>query len=348
MNYDVVRGVLMVMVMLDHNDIVRNVRGVNQWFLPMTFHVAGFLLLPFIVRPRKLSGPMVRDHAIRYLTPFFFAVLFYAAAFHVVVAKDAFTSQTLADLVAALAFADPWHLQVATGFIVLWFLPALLSVVLLMAVYDAVAFPGRAAILAVALLVHLAVGAVPMAFKQYAPQGFLIALYIFPLGVAMRSVLPWLGEARRPGLIAASCASAVLACWAFERGREVEVATLVLPTLREPLTVLATDVSDLGFLTVLIIASRRLAALPAFALVGRYSLLVYLLHPIFYKPILAALLRVAGPGFLLYWAVAAASVVAVACASLVAAWAIQACEPARKLITPRGIQDWKEASPFLK
>ena len=346
MNYDVVRGVLMVIVMLDHNDIVRNVRSVNQWFLPMTFHVAGFLLLPFIVRLKKLSGPMVRDHAIRYLTPFFFAVLFYAAAFHVVVAKDVFTSQTLGDVMAALVFADPWHLQVATGFIVLWFLPALLSVVLLMAMYDAVAFPWRAAILAVALLVHLAVGAVPNTFKQDVPQGFLIALYIFPLGVAMRSLLPFLTEARRANWIATSCAIALLPCWAFERGHEVEVATLVLPTLHEPLTVLATDVSDLGFLTLLIIGSQALTALPGLAVIGRYSLLVYLFHPIFYKPILGVFLHVARPGFLLYWAVAAASVAAVACASLVAAWGIQAWKPARKLITPRGLEDWKKGLLF--
>ena len=53
------RGVLILAVILDHNDIIRNVRPVQDAFLPMTFHVTGFLFLPFLLPHKRVSWGIV-------------------------------------------------------------------------------------------------------------------------------------------------------------------------------------------------------------------------------------------------------------------------------------------------
>ena len=347
MNYDVIRGVLILIVMLDHNDIVRNVRSVNQWFLPMTFHVAGFLLLPFLVRPKRFSLAMAGDHAVRYLTPFFFALMLYAVAFRVLITSDVSVEDWLTRVATAFVLADPSSLHDATGFIVLWFLPALLSLVLLAAFYNTVSRPWRLVVFVVCLVVHLTVGGLSQTAKSIVPQGWLIALYVFPLGVACRAIIPWLTNTRHGALLACASCAVLLTCWWSEKGSEVEVATLVLPTLFQPLRLIATDVSDVAFLTALVACSPSLGRVPALSFLGRYSLVIYLIHPLVYKPIFGVLLRFCNQatlqqpgGALIYWAGAAASVVAVGGVSLATAVSLQAWAVARKLVTPRDRDEW--------
>ena len=330
----VLRGVLILAVMFDHNDIVRDVHAVNAWFLPMTWHVAGFLLLPFLVPARRLSWPMLRDHAVRYLVPFVWAVLCYACAYQLIILRRAPDQAMLARLARGLLLADPVSLQYATGFIVLWFLPALLSVVLLAAAW-ATAPRLRPWLLGLALAVHLGVGAVPQEWRGMVPFGLLIALYVFPLGLLLRGNLAFVSRLRGQVWVVLAAAPVLLAAWAFERGHEVEVATLVVPTLARPLWVMATDVQDLSMLAILVAASPWLARVPGLLLLGRYSLLVYLVHPLLYKPILAVGLRLASGK--LYWPLAACSVLAVAACSLVCAFAVERW--LRRVITPRGAEE---------
>jgi hypothetical protein len=347
LNQDIIRGVLILFVLLDHNDIVRNVRSTNDWFLPLTFHVAGFLLLPFLMPAKLLSLRMIRDHATRYLVPFVFALVGYAVAFHVLVDRQASALDWLRHLAIAFAFADPLSLQASTGFVVLWFLPALLSTVMLAALFNSSATALRAAVLVLAIVAHFYVGATAVSLKTAVPQGMLVALYIFPLGLLVRYAMPGLLARRRKAWVAAAAAIALLASWKFQTGREVEIATLQLPTLLEPLWVIATDVSDLSFLILLLICAPLLTRLPGIALLGRYSLLIYLFHPILYKPILDVLLRYATvsdltttAGTARYWVTASASLLLVAMASLTGAATVQTVPTLRSLIIPRGFRDW--------
>ena len=353
--HDVIRGVLILIVMFDHNDIIRNVASVNAWFLPMTFHVAGFLLLPFLARPKPLSWPMLRDHAVRYLVPFLFAVLAYSLVFEVAVARLP-VAQWLGADAAALVFADPWSLHDATGFIMLWFLPALLSTVVLLALFNSVSGMWRLALAGAGLAVHLGIGAVPINLRFLVPQGVLIALYILPMGLALRAAIPWLRDRRRPGWALVPLAGLILLlCWWRERGTEIEVATLVMPTLVQMLDVLANDASDLCFLFVLISLAPMLARMRPLVLLGQYSLVVYLVHPILYKPILAVLLHVSQVevltqpwGMLRYWAGAAASVLCAGAISLGVAMAIQASFRLRTLLTPRDFAGWLPVAAFAR
>jgi len=332
--------------MLDHNDIIRNVAAVDAWFQPMTFHVTGFLLLPFLQPFKGLSYATARDHAIRYLTPFLFAVLVYSLAFHILVAPREPLQAIARELGTALFFANPTSLHTATGFIVLWFLPALLSLVLLMGVMKSATKSSRIAIIVVATAVHLTVGGFAPWFKQAVPQGLLIALYILPLGLILRAGIPWFTDRSHAKKIAVGSIAILILCWSFEHHYGIEVATLDLPTFRTPLTVSATDASDLCFFLAAFICAPLLGRLPAVKLLGRHSLVIYLVHPLLYKPILAALLRVCTLqtlgqpyGALFYWSGAALSVILVASASLALAVALDFFQPARRLLLPRDLDD---------
>jgi hypothetical protein len=145
----------------------------------------------------------------------------------------------------------------------------------------------------------------------------------------------------------------LLVCWEFEKGGEVEVATLVLPTIAHPLRVLANDISDIVFITALAGLSPLLASMPAIGRLGRHSLLVYLVHPLLYKLVLPVLLGICTlhllgtpAGVAEYWIGAAASVAAVAAASLLIASVVTGWTPSRLMITPRNAAEWPPIALF--
>ena len=337
----------MLFVMLDHNDIVRNVRLINDIFEPLTFHVAAYLVLPFLMTPKRLALGMARDHAIRYLVPFLFALLGYALAYQIVYKGAMPDSQWVRNLGRAFFFADPWSLQASTGFIFLWFLPALLSTVLLAALFNSSPPWAKAVILVVAIMAHLSVGASPLALREAMPQGLLIALYIFPLGIAVRYAIPWILARPARSWIAVVCLVVFAATWIFELGTEIEVATLVLPTFSQPLWVFTSDLGNFTALATLLICSPLLRYVPGLRLLGQYSLLVYLFHPMLYKVIFTLLLpycridELATPvGAAIYWTGAVISIVVAASLSICGAVVVRKVPWLKATVTPRTFRDW--------
>ena len=350
-----VRGVLILMVMFDHNDIVRAVRGVDAWFMPITWHVAGFLMLPFLANAWTLGKASVRDMAVRTLVPFAAATLAYAALFHLVRAPGQAGPLGGADWIVALLVGSAELLKPATGFLMLWFLPALFSTRLLLALIDARrggAWFGLAlAVGAASALAYLLVGALPYAAKAWVPQGVLIALYILPLGLLLRATMALLGDAWRRWWVAAVFAALSLACWWAMVGINVEVATLDLPTIATPGRVLLIGTTDVAFLVTLLGFAPLLSRVPFLALLGRHSLIVYLVHPLLYKPVFAALLplslqqdRATLAGSLTYWSIALASVAAVGVLSVAAATLVAEVGWLRHAVTPRDWADWRLAA----
>ncbi len=185
------------------------------------------------------------------------------------------------------------------------------------------------------------------------PQGILIALYVFPLGLMASAAFPWLTDPKRRNRVVPVAAVVLLACWAFELGTEVEVATLIVPTAWKPLWVIATDLSDLSFLMLAVIYSPALARIPGLIALGRNSLLVYLIHPLLYKLIPASVLAYVTKnalssvtGFAIYCGGAVLSVAAVTSVSLALAITLQAWPRFTTLVTPRTLREWSSNFVF--
>jgi hypothetical protein len=119
-----------------------------------------------------------------------------------------------------------------------------------------------------------------------------------------------------------------------------------MPTFMQPLYVVANGFGDVAILAVLIMGSPVLVCIPGLQLLGRYSLLVYLIHPILYKPIFLLLLPhfnitalTTGGDVLHYLAGSSISIASATSVSLLAAVIIHRSR-LRTLITPRSFSDW--------
>lgn len=346
-DHDTVRGVLILLVMLDHNDIIRNVKLMNDVFKPLTFHVAAFLVLPFLTAPKRISLGMVIDRAIRYLVPFLCALLGYALAYQLIYQGSMPNSQWLRNLGWAFLSADPWSIQASTGFVALWFLPALLSTVLLAAFFNSSSPWGKAALLLFTLTIHFSIGASSVELRKAIPQGLLIAFYILPFGLLVQYIMPLLQARAKRAWITALCLIILSLTWVFESGTEIEIATLELPTLARPLWVIATDLGNFTALAALLVCSPLLRFIPGLGMLGKHSLLVYLFHPILYKPIFGVLLPYCKlsdlssfTGSAKYWACAVVSVVLAAALSIGGAIVIQRSFWLRTTVTPRTFKEW--------
>lgn len=220
-------GICVLFVILDHNDILRNIRSLNDWFKPPTFHVAGFLLHPFLVPTRPLTIILARDRAVRDLVPFIVAVNIYVIAFFLYSGDVQKPSDVFNNYVVALLIASTVVLHTASGFVVLWFTPALLTTVLLILLSDSLGPAWRPVIFAVAALLHLTVGGYSEVIKAGVPQGILITLYIFPIGLIARHIAVWPTLKQRRFAVAAVSFAAVIAAGLPLFGVEVDRHTSV-------------------------------------------------------------------------------------------------------------------------
>jgi hypothetical protein len=345
--YETIKGVLNFFVILDHNDILRTPREVQDLFLPMTFHVAGFLLLPFLGTPHRLSMRFVSDRAARYLVPFMMATIGYAALFHFLMSSGETLPASVNDTMIALAIGTASTLKIATGFIILWFLPTLFTLVIVYAIFECISRFLEFFLFMLACCVHLTLGLAPDWVGHWTPGNLHLALFMLPLGLAMRRLhlrlLP-LGYPHRLGLAALAL---LLGTWAIEYGRESEVATAKMPSILGIGHLLAIDISMISCMVALLSFGPLLARVPILPRLGRHSLVVYLVHPLIYFPVLAAL-NLMHPaahtstalGFTLYIMAIASSVAFTTATSLLIAIALQRFRILERLIMPRGWHDW--------
>ena len=61
------KGLLIIIVVMDHNDLMRALAP--DLFKPLTFHVLGILALSFILPLKAASLQFFRDRLIRYFSP---------------------------------------------------------------------------------------------------------------------------------------------------------------------------------------------------------------------------------------------------------------------------------------
>lgn len=340
--YDAIKGVLIFIVILDHNDILRSLRPVQELFLPITFHVGGFLLLPFLGAAHVLSRRMVAERAMRYLVPFGCAVLGYALLYQLLIPSGLGAPARLADLAVALAFGTAVTLKPATGFVVLWFLPTLFSLVLLAAAVHSAPKRWFWPILAGAWALHLVLGLLPPRLSGWVPFDLPIALYMLPLGLLLAGLHPRLQRIGYPGWLGLAALAVLAACWSAEFGRESEVATMIMPSIATPWHLLAIDLSMLACMVALLSFGAALGRIPLLVALGRHSLAVYLVHPLIYRPVFAVLARVLGglPFPARYATGCVASVAIVTALSLLAARLLEALPAARRFVMPRDWSDW--------
>jgi len=181
---DRLKGILISLVVLGHNTLF------SEWSprtfnLLYNFHVAAFLLLPFLFSTDRLSRYSLADRATRYLVPqFVFFTVACIAYFFIFVPK--FPTDILAwvrTVILAVGLSSETFYNDASGFRIFWFLPALFTLAVMRACYVHAGGVGKTLIAALTVVAHLGLGLLPADWLMYIPWGLPIVLFIFPLGL---------------------------------------------------------------------------------------------------------------------------------------------------------------------
>lgn len=177
------KGVLILFVILGHAS--------NFWtpepFLTFSikyFHVACFLLFPFIYDIRKFDTSFIKNIFARYYVPFAVFLVGYSVLYFIYASPD--IQNWGQAIIESLIFGNKPMLDAASGLRALWFMPALISIVIIKAL-----FIGRFKIplwvlLLISLCFHISVGAIPEPLKYYLPMGLTNALYLTFIGLLIR------------------------------------------------------------------------------------------------------------------------------------------------------------------
>jgi|GEM_PF-1330393 len=176
MNQNLLKGMFILLVVMDHNDLARSI--IPGFLKGFGFHVMGFMMIPFL-RP---AGPLDRRF-MQYLFRLYYPYLLIVTLMSVIVA--------VITPVPAQVQAGRWALALYSGnsdivkeaahMALLWFLPSFIALIILRTCLENVAAWLKAAGLLAAWLVHPFIGSLAPAIQDYLPLGLLPALYVLPL-----------------------------------------------------------------------------------------------------------------------------------------------------------------------
>lgn len=342
---DAVRGILLLTVILYHNDLVRS--HLEPWFHPISFHVLGFFFLSFMSPPKAFDKTHVADYAIRYLVPYFVFYSAYLTLYCLVGHSVEDPIIRIKTAVAGAFVASATFQKEACGVAALWFLPALFSVVLLRSAVDRMGQTARGLVIALGCVVHGLLGAIPRDFRDAVPFGVLIALYVLPLGLVVRWLVGRLDSLQRPLMVAAVATLLFVSSFDLIIGAKVALFSGEVPTFLNCKEFIAADVVAISFFIAAVNVANLAGRLPVISIIGRHSLLVYLVHPLIFQIILRALSPITGAldltqsyGLVCYVALAVMSVVFTVCGSLIVSATISQTGILARAITPQNWQQW--------
>lgn len=152
------------------------------------FHVACFLLLPFIYDIRPLNFECLRSRISRYFIPFAFFVVFYGVVNFFTFYDQGGFAGWLSRFPEAIFIANAPQLNDFTELEALWFIPNLISLVCLICLVFGTLKLSYPAIAGAALLGHLSIGALPEDIKFLIPYGLCNSIFLFFIGCCIRII----------------------------------------------------------------------------------------------------------------------------------------------------------------
>lgn len=275
MNPNVLKGLLIVLVILDHNDFARSV--IPGFLRAFAFHVVGFMALPFLRGTMRPFTGQFAQYTFRLYYPFALVtcVLALASGFiNGIPTAEQFQSTLLA------LYSGNWKvLDQVTGLGLLWFLPSLISLLFLRALIESLPRYAGVTLLVLIVVAHFFVAYVKPPVQAFFPMGLLPAIYVLPLAYIIASVHQRALE-RIPTWLAVSLTVGVFAVVKLVQMRmnlTNEIGFLQVAGYTRPLNVLVNDLEAISGSLMMFQLARCLR----WRLVekcGQYSMQMYLVH----------------------------------------------------------------------
>lgn len=330
MNLNVLKGMLIILVIADHNDFTRQL--FHGFFLGLTFHVVGFMTIPFLKPAEPIGTRRFANYAFRLYWPFLLVTC--GLWLIVTLIGNVPLYDRSIQLVHALYSANANLLKQVTHMGLLWFLPSFIAIVALRNLIDTMGKTARRVALIALAVIHVVIGTVALAIENFLPLGLLPALYIVPLAFIAAGIHQrWLAPMRTWKALTLTVAAfvavkAVQMHWSLAN----EVGFSAVADWRDPQALLVNDLEAItGTLMLFQLARLKLGKL--LDACGKYSMQMYLFHAfialIIYKAML--LLVPDGPVIVLFVASLAATIVI----TLFVAAFVMRFDLLRRLIFPR-------------
>lgn len=176
MNPNIVKGLLILLVIVDHNDFARSV--IPGFLLGFSFHVLGFLTLPFL-RPAHTIDRRLGQYLFRLYHPFF--VITTVLALVVFFISPVSATRQLSLWLLSLYSGNFSVLKESTHMSLLWYLPSFVTLVALRAVIEQAGPAGKRIILLGLVALHPFIGLLAPRIQDFLPLGLLPVLYAMPL-----------------------------------------------------------------------------------------------------------------------------------------------------------------------
>lgn len=275
MNLNVLKGLLIILVVIDHNDVARMV--IPAFLLGMGFHVVGFMTIPFLKSPPRIATQELADYAFRLYYPFLVLTCVLWAV--VTLTGDSPLGIRLAELAHVLYSGNADLLKRTVNMGLLWFLPSFLSLVILRAALAWCAPSLRYAALAMLFAIHPFVGTFAKELQDYLPMGLIPAVYIFPLAlsgaVVQRRVFERLP--RYGAVLLSLSVFALIKLAQIALGMDNEIGFATVADYTTPLPLLLHDLEGISG-TLMLFQIARLDWKGVIEKCGQYSMQIYLFH----------------------------------------------------------------------
>lgn len=176
MDLNVLKGILILLVIVDHNDFSRSI--FPGFLYGFGFHVVGFLTIPFLKPAPAWNRDMV-PYLFRLYYPFFLLVTVLALV--VGFARHVPAGEQLQSWLLTLYSGNSALLKQTTGMALLWFIPSFMSLVMLRSAIEHGGVLRKRIAIALLCVAHVFVGSVAFLVRDYLPLGLLPAIYVIPL-----------------------------------------------------------------------------------------------------------------------------------------------------------------------
>lgn len=288
MNQNLLKGLFILLVIMDHNDFAR---GIIPGFLQgFGFHVMGFMMIPFLRPANRIDG-----NFLQYLFRLYYPYLAIVTFMSVVVAWIT--------PIPALEQAGRWALALYSGnsgilkdtthMALLWFMPSFISLIILRTLIENANRWMKAFAILGACLVHPYIGPAAPLVRDYLPLGLLPALYVLPLaylGIYLHRQC-FQALSRTTALFLSACIFVLVKSCQMHFGFANEIGFAAVAGYSDWPAMVIND-AEAVFGVLMLFQACRFALVSAIEPFGQYSLQIYLLHAFvalaIYKLVLAA------------------------------------------------------------
>lgn len=278
------------------------------------------------------------------MTPFFF---FYAGSsiiFFIFIHRDGDVFSLITNLLLGGFIGSASLVKESSGFSMFWFLPTLFGFVLVLGFFETLTAPRRQWFVLLSFFLHGVVALIPKSIASHIPFGLVIVGHVFILGLFVRWVFSVVGS-RNPHPFRLFFLLLFLACYltSWYWGSHNELGLLSIDSILTPGPLLLHDLLGVSGFFVILLFAPLLAHLPFIIVLGRFSLIIYLVHPLVFFALKQAWpgafsISVGwSPGYLL---LTVASIALTLFLSYLIARLIARTAWLHDLVTPRGLADW--------